>query len=584
MIATVLLALPAFASAQIIFATFLDPADHRAPSGEYVLYLDPSTPDGAGPAQYRLSHRGDVLWNAELPFTFRELAVTDAGFTVGYGFTNGDSFHGHFVVAAIDPSGKVLLDERVEKTTSLIIDGLPDPIPHGLVIDAYQKTFSVRIADPDANRGVERWWRYRVSDGKRLEELRPLEAMGAKDNERLWLVDARALPGTDLYLLHWWLHSSPNQFRRTYADGGVFTLMAPDGTMVWRRDLPLDYTVDGDRAADDNLERLVQEFGAIRHTGGGGHFVVWFVREAAAVTFVAERTSETAPKWVVKELERKPFTPPAPAAEPLVVAPAVVLAPLDSVELAPASAGPMDASENRAIVHGRICIQDRATAALHVWHEDGALVWIGEVEPKDSQSVHWLGRVAAAPDGSLWVESRDSQYLGWDHQGARLGHCSFDLHPLFPPSGKNVWTWGRHWGLSLRDEAGAELLRVARQPDNRWIRGVEDAAFVDSGELAVLSDTRVFIYSASGEPRRSIHVPVDPQGQRMQTSGDWLLLSEARPHVFLVRRSNRAAHSFTPPTATDTENWTHGFSADGKRLLSLHVEAGVSTLHRFELP
>ncbi|MBI1381291.1 MAG: hypothetical protein GC161_09390 [Planctomycetaceae bacterium] len=568
----------------IIEATFLDPAEHRAPSGEYVLYLNPSTPDGAGPAQYRLSHRGAVLWDTELPFTLRELGVTDAGFTVGYGLTNGDSLRGQVVVAVIASTGDVVLRERTRMTESPFFDALSKPAPQGLVLDADQKKFSVRIADPDLNRGVERWWRYALPDGTRLEELRPLEAMGLKDNEQLRLMDARAVPGTDLYLLHWWHHNFADRSRGLFGDGGVFTLMAPDGKMVWRRDLPLDYTVDGDGKAAENLERLVQKLGAIRHTGNGGHFVVWFVRESAEVTFAVQRSSESEPGWAVGEVERKPFIPPTPSAEPIAIAPAVVLAPIDSVQLVPASARPLDASANRAIVDGRICIQDRSTAALHVWHEDGALVWIGEVEPEDPQSVQWLGRVAAAPDGSLWAEARDDQYLGWDQQGARLGFCSFDLHPLFPPTGDHVWTWGRHWGLSLREESGAELVRVARQPDNRWLRGIQSAVFLDSGELAVLSGTHVFIYSASGEPLRSIPVPVEPEGQGMQTRGDWLLLSEARPHVFLVRRSTGAALRFRPPAAGDDENWTHGFSADGKRLLSLHAAGGKFTLHRFELP
>lgn len=238
----------------------------------------------------------------------------------------------------------------------------------------------------------------------------------------------------------------------------------------------------------------------------------------------------------------------------------------------------------RAIVDGRICIQDRRTGALHVWHEDGALAWIGAVEPEDSQLVENYGRIAAAGDGSLWVESRERQYLGWDAQGARLGHRSFDVQPTFPTSGKHVWTWGRNWRISLREESGAELVRVARHPDNRWIRGVDDAVCPDADTLAVLSDSTVLLYSATGEPRDSIAIPEPAFRSTIHGRGEWLLVAASQPNVLFIHRPTGTVQRVSLPTPKDEENWTHGFSADGKRLLSLQVEAGSFTLHRFELP
>lgn len=334
MIAAALLSLPVLHGGQfIIESTFLDPAEHRAPRGEYVLYLNPSTPDGAGPAQYRLSLRGEVLMEAELPFTLRELAVTDAGFTVGYGFTNGDDPGGALVVGAIAPTGKVILDKRVEKTASAIIDAPPNPIPKGLVLDADQRAFAVRIFDPDDSGRGESWWRYTIPDGKRLADLRPLEAMGLKDNEHLRLIAARALPGTDLYLLHWWHYQSSNRLRRYSVDGAVFTLMAPGGSMVWRYALPLDYTVDGDSEASDLLEERVREIGAIRHTNAAGRFALWFVRDSVEVTFVARRLGKVRSDWIVEELARTPYSPPERDAETPPDVGSLALAPLDTIDL-----------------------------------------------------------------------------------------------------------------------------------------------------------------------------------------------------------------------------------------------------------
>lgn len=131
MIAAAFLALPALLSSPQNW-TVLDPAEHRSPDGGYVLYLDPSARDGAGPARYRLSRHGEALWDAELPFTLRELAVTDAGFTAGYGFTRGDRLDGEFLVAILDPRGEVVLQDRKKRTESWGLGGRWHARPEGL--------------------------------------------------------------------------------------------------------------------------------------------------------------------------------------------------------------------------------------------------------------------------------------------------------------------------------------------------------------------------------------------------------------------------------------------------------------------
>jgi hypothetical protein len=52
------------ASAQ---STLVQPATYRSPSGALELDVDPSTPNGAGAATYRLERDGALVWSASTP-------------------------------------------------------------------------------------------------------------------------------------------------------------------------------------------------------------------------------------------------------------------------------------------------------------------------------------------------------------------------------------------------------------------------------------------------------------------------------------------------------------------------------------
>lgn len=221
---------------------------------------------------------------------------------------------------------------------------MPDnPNPLGLVPDFEHDAFSLRIADEDVNRGIESWWRYRVSSGERLTDLEPELAVESEGRarEHIRLFDARAVPGTDLHLLHWWRADLGDFSQGYFREGAVFTLMSPDGSVAWRLDLPTDYTVEGDEAADDALERSVQEHGVIRSTSDPGRFVVWFVADGAQVSFQVERARDTAGGWTVEETARAPFSPPGDPER--VDPPRIELVALGTSELKPATSAPASA-------------------------------------------------------------------------------------------------------------------------------------------------------------------------------------------------------------------------------------------------
>lgn len=860
-------------------AAVVEPTDYVSPSGRHVLHVDPGTRAGAGPARYRLLRDGQEQWAATLPFTLRQAAVNETGFAVGYAFTEGDVPRGELVVAILSPAGEVLLDDRTPRMWSRVMHAPPVPDALALIPDFEHDRFAVHIRDEINDRGVEVWRRYRIAAGERVEDLRPAAEMNVGDRVLLRLSAARAVPGTDLHLLHWWRVDLDDRSRGYFPDGAVFTLMAPDGGMVWEHQCPTDYTVDGDQQADDALAKLVQSHGVILETARPGRFALWIVADGEKVTWQAEPRPGG---WQVREQAREPFSPtvksiPVPAPIELVSLGAVALQttgaapavrnvrawsfapggrgfqairhdsewaytlvdvdevgkvtgerpfalpegtagtirwhslggaswlvvvqqraadpkaflvdattghvepwsgltvpreggatanlakvtslpagrlvalgtfrfqhtmqdglfgfapdgklqwsvgkkhgdptmlfgakdvtvtttglvvvlenvsktlkvfdadgrhvrtvdlvqtlgrepnyladispgpdgsilvhdfrgtpPLlhvaidgrvigeftprfrdgrtpdvlarnarfapdgelwtfdgfvflrlgaDGVVAEPAAAPPsgdaITEPGTSAIAGGCVCIQDRRTGALHVWAESGERVLVGDTEPADAEQADPIGRIAAAPDGSLWVghggfriERRDLGYLGWDRTGRRLGHlpCAGDV--AFAPDGERLWNWGREAGLIQRNTSGELLSRIDRMPDDRWFPTVADVVFEANGGMAVLSPPWVSFFPAARAGRRMLSIEGSaPDVRRLHCSADWLLLSSWKPVVVLVQRSSGELFTFTPEAAAGESSWAHGISLDGKRLLSLEVRSG--RLHRFALP
>ncbi len=379
-----MLALAALAT-QFLIQQTIDPAEHASPSGACMLLVDPSAPDGSGPASYRLTRDGALAWEAELDFTLREAAVTDDGIGVGYALTNGPDHGGHLVIAVIGPDGEPILDERVERSGVRFMHTPDDPFPLGLVVDQEHDRFAVRMRDADLNRGVESWRRYRISTGEELEPIEPASADDVGEGQRSWVLGARAVRGTGLLVVHWWLHDYPRA-------GAVFTLMDFDGDVVWRAELPLDYTA-ADGETKEELRRTMHDRGAILESSAPGAFRLWFVRDGQAVTFRAERSAESKSGWRVAEVGRDPYAGPAEPEEE--APPGRSLAALGSVELAGAVAPPSPLASLRAWT----CAQPGGFLAVRE-NADGSF---DEIRVSRAGVVYSERRLGPLPNGAEWV-------------------------------------------------------------------------------------------------------------------------------------------------------------------------------------
>lgn len=587
MLGAALLLLTALAPGPDWTKDFVDPTDHRSPNGAYVLRVDPSERSGAGPAHYRLRHLGAEVWAAELPYTLRELALTDTGACIGYGATNGAGFGGEFVVAILDSAGAVRFEERTERR-SIPVACNPPTIPDavGLMLDPSQTRCTIRISEQHVQYGAECWWRYDLLRARRLADLKPSDAMDRRRGVRLRLHDARPLPGTDLHLLHWswWEYTDRKR------DGAVFTLMCPEGRMVWQHELQLECTSIESQEAQDALAKRLREPGLIRSVGPDRRFSLWFLDSSCEVTLEA-LPWHAKRRWEVVEIGRVPHAAPVEAPRGLRL-PDIALTALDVVPLQRRARGRSGTAREVlhelgtcSVIDGRIWIQDRRSGSVFAWDESGRLELFARAERADARRVDPYGRSALAPDGSLWVQAERDEYLGWSAKGERLGYRKFERHPTFARDGRGVWSrGGRELGFVLSDFAGRRLSSFQRQPDERWLRYYTDAMCLEDGTLAVLSSSGVLLYEADGQPLRMHALEGRRIPDRIDAHGDWLLTSESSGKVQLLQRSSGAAFALRSSVAEGKSAWVHGFSADGRRLLSVERNRHRWKLHRHALP
>jgi sugar lactone lactonase YvrE len=284
------------------------PRSYASPSGEFVLFVDPTDIHARGPASYRLTRAGRTAWEGSKPYSFHDAGVADDGTVAGYSYSNGlegfpkdrtiDRTPGDLRAVILDPSGRERLDEATPRKPTRVLHGLPEPSARGLFIDPVNDRLVLRVVEGDENHAGETWWAFRLSSGKREPSTKiPADGGG-------WILAARHVPGTPLVLLHKW--------RYEYRPGGSragarFTLVDPRQETVWSLELPEDYNVPGDEKAQDRLANRIRRTGAIIGTREGGRFDLWVVRDARRVTFEARKEGEA---WKVRELERSAHEEP----------------------------------------------------------------------------------------------------------------------------------------------------------------------------------------------------------------------------------------------------------------------------------
>ena len=298
------------ASAQRAPPKAIHSARYASPSGEYVLFVDPSDIYGRGPAKYRMTRSGEELWQAEKPYTLYDAAVSKDGTAAGYAYSHGlEGFakdkqprgSGTFIIAILDLKGRERTKEETPREQSRFLHAVPNPLARGMFLDADNDRLIVRVADPDLNRSREVWWAYKLSTGEKLPRLeRDYGPLGFGQSQSI--IDARSVAGTPLTLIHWYRYEYQ---KGGSALGGRFALLDASDAIVWSLELPGDYNIPDDKDREDRLIRRIRSKGAILDTGRSAQFDLWFVHEAQRVTFSVTKEGGS---WQVREVNRAPYT------------------------------------------------------------------------------------------------------------------------------------------------------------------------------------------------------------------------------------------------------------------------------------
>lgn len=83
-----------------------DPVRHESLDRTWAIEIDPLESRGAGAADYRFLHAGELVWSGRLPFALDQLRVTDDGFVVGCASTLGrGAWEGELLIVRITPAG-----------------------------------------------------------------------------------------------------------------------------------------------------------------------------------------------------------------------------------------------------------------------------------------------------------------------------------------------------------------------------------------------------------------------------------------------------------------------------------------------
>ncbi len=274
-------------------------------SGGYSLKLSPSDLNARFHANYTLSHKDQPLWTKELPFTLLQAAVTNTGHIVGYAYTHGeegfgkdhDKGNGDFVIAIIDRDGKPLLVDKHEREDSRFFHSDPDPTAKGMVVDEANDRLIVRVRNPDLNIREEAWWPYKISTGRALPITTPTLLSKTKADPRP--IHVRAVKGTNLYLVQWWLVRFPER-----SIGTMFSLHEENGVEVWSMSLPKDYTLENEEE-QSALQKQIGADGAILANPQPKTFCLHFYADKARVNFEVGQNKKG--EWSVQEKSREEF-------------------------------------------------------------------------------------------------------------------------------------------------------------------------------------------------------------------------------------------------------------------------------------
>jgi hypothetical protein len=295
----------------------LHPYTRESRSGTYALHVNPSDWLGRGPADYRFTKQGVTVWSGTLDFTLWDCEIANSGHVAGYAYSLGEdglseqgylAGCGTFSTIIMSPSGEAIHQETHARQRSKWSQRLPDPNCEGVFLVEPADRVVWWVADADWSRGIDQWWVYEMSSGKRVATAYPQTLMAAAAGKPCrTLMTAKAIPSTTYILTHGVIADD------ACGRGGVFMLVDAAGTPFWSLVLNGDYTFPDDPDRQEEVWEALWDTGGILNVTPDRTFDVPHVKAGQRVSFEIVPQPEGA--WQVREIGRTPYVWP-PKDEP----------------------------------------------------------------------------------------------------------------------------------------------------------------------------------------------------------------------------------------------------------------------------
>lgn len=273
----------------------LQPTSYRSPSGEWEVFVDPGSPDGAGPAQYEILREGETVWSGQHRTTYWQMMLSDEGTGLGFGYSDGvNTWSGRLIVAMLTPDGTMRTLESRLRGPSRFAEFVATPNGMDLLQHVQMGAVVVVVGDRETMRRGLEWRFFDARTGRLHQSIRPKEYQVDPSALGNYL-GAETIDRFPLFLVHWAGNFSEDPVR--------FSLIDTSGRSVWYID------------REDELPGLVRQGRRIGATGfllesaNPRTFALWFRKEGLRVRYGIERIGGI---WSVTELDRTPLEVPLP--------------------------------------------------------------------------------------------------------------------------------------------------------------------------------------------------------------------------------------------------------------------------------
>ncbi len=278
----------------------VQPHTYVSPSGEWSLLVDPSNRYGYGAAMLTVSIQGKAQWSGEVPFTFRDAVIGDAGVFAGFSYELGAKRgDGKLAVHVMDAYGSSLLADLLADRTKTDSYGDPWPYATRIVLLPARNVAIVCVPGLDPERKSEAWCPYALSPVKKLDVVHANRPTGSPE-ERAFTWAFAPVRGTSLTLAQWNLDAAEKVAR-----GCEFLLYDEAWKPVWSLSLPGDFGETEDFMQAAQWDRRYG--GGILSSSADQRFEVHNFAKDERVTYEVAQDVKAATGWGVREIARLPF-------------------------------------------------------------------------------------------------------------------------------------------------------------------------------------------------------------------------------------------------------------------------------------